>query len=483
MELSQSLTIGLLVPLAAIAIHWLARRWKLPKPPLRSTILGTALFLVFCRIDFSGQYRYLNASNELIVSYVVIRYLNWLLIECCPRLGLFKPVPNIVRDLFFWLIFAVVFLVEIKIYGGLNLVGLLTTSAVLTVVFGLALQDPLKDFFAGIAIQVDPPFRKGDWIEVGEASGIVLEMNLMDTTIRRSDNSTITIPNTKVMADRIRIFVAGEPVGNSFSVSLDYQFPPGQAIQFLASLIQANPMVLRNPAPRIWIGSYDDFSIRYDIIAFQNEVSTVAKNTLRTELLSSIWYALEREGRSFPYPVMELSRWKPIQATNDPASLLKEDKIVHLKNSWLFKGLAGDQLDCLVENVRFVRFAPGEVFVRQGDEGSTLYQIIRGQVEVLVGTPGKPLKSVAVIGADQILGEMSLLTGEPRAASLRAVDECLLLEVERRDLQPILNADPKLIEGLAELVADRRAGLEKLSTEEAETRERGILSMMRQLFA
>jgi CRP-like cAMP-binding protein len=123
------------------------------------------------------------------------------------------------------------------------------------------------------------------------------------------------------------------------------------------------------------------------------------------------------------------------------------------------------------------------VFVRQGDEGSTLYQIIRGQVEVLVGTPGKPLKSVAVIGADQILGEMSLLTGEPRAASLRAVDECLLLEVERRDLQPILNADPKLIEGLAELVADRRAGLEKLSTEEAETRERGILSMMRQLFA
>ena len=235
MELSQSLTIGLLVPLAAIAIHWLARQWKLPKPPLRSTILGTALFLVFGRIDFTGQYFYLNAADELVLSYVSIRYLTWLVVECAPVLGFFKPVPNIVRDLFFWLLFAVVFLVEVKVYGGLNLVGLLTTSAVLTVVFGLALQDPLKDFFAGIAIQVDPPFRKGDWIEVGEATGIVLEMNLMDTTIRRTDNSTITIPNTKVTADRIRIFVAGEPVGNSFSVSLDYQFPPGQAIQFLAS--------------------------------------------------------------------------------------------------------------------------------------------------------------------------------------------------------------------------------------------------------
>jgi small-conductance mechanosensitive channel len=275
MELSQSLTIGLLVPLAAIAIHWLARQWKLPKPPLRSTILGTALFLVFGRIDFTGQYFYLNAADELVLSYVSIRYLTWLVVECAPVLGFFKPVPNIVRDLFFWLLFAVVFLVEVKVYGGLNLVGLLTTSAVLTVVFGLALQDPLKDFFAGIAIQVDPPFRKGDWIEVGEATGIVLEMNLMDTTIRRTDNSTITIPNTKVTADRIRIFVAGEPVGNSFSVSLDYQFPPGQAIQFLASLVQANPMVLRNPAPRIWIGSYDDFSIRYDIIAFQKDRKSV----------------------------------------------------------------------------------------------------------------------------------------------------------------------------------------------------------------
>jgi CRP-like cAMP-binding protein len=123
------------------------------------------------------------------------------------------------------------------------------------------------------------------------------------------------------------------------------------------------------------------------------------------------------------------------------------------------------------------------MIVNQGDQGSTLYQVILGQVEVLICTPDKPPLSVALIGEDGLLGEMSLLTGEPRAASLRSFGECMLLEIERRDLQPILQADPELLEGLASMVAERRAALEKLSSADAENREKGILAMMRKLFA
>ena len=240
---------------------------------------------------------------------------------------------------------------------------------------------------------------------------------------------------------------------------------------------------MRDPVPQIWLGSYDDFSIRYDIIVFQEEVGTAARNSLKSALLSQIWYALEREGRSFPYPVMELSRWQALPVPNDPSRLLSQDKLNHLKNAWLFKGLDDQQLELLVANVRFVRFGPGDIILNQGDEGSTLYQVIRGQVEVLVGSAGKPLVSVALVGEETILGEMSLLTDEPRSASLRAVGECMLLEVERRDLQPIFHADPELLEELAELVADRRAALEKLTSDQAESRELGILAMMRKLFA
>jgi CRP-like cAMP-binding protein len=348
---------------------------------------------------------------------------------------------------------------------------------------GLALQGPLKDFFAGIEIQIDPPFRRGDWIEVGDVGGVVDGMNLMDTRLRKVDNSLLSFPNGKITDERVRIFEVGEPVGNSFSVSLDYQLPPGQAIEFLRSTLRGNLKVLRDPEPRIWLGSYDDFSIRYDIIVFQEEVGIAARNSLKSDLLSQIWYALEREGRSFPYPVMELSRWKPLQVPNDPALLVAQDKLSHLKDAWLFKGLDSQQLELLVANVRFVRFGPGEMIVNQGDGGSTLYQVIRGQVEVLVSSAGKPFVSVALVGKETILGEMSLLTNEPRSASLRAVGECMLLEVERRDLQPIFHADPELLVELAELVADRRAVLEKLSSDQAESREQGILAMMRKLFA
>jgi len=474
----------LLIVAAAFGVRGAARYWKLPKPPFRIVIFCSVAWVIFNSLVFAGGARHFSAVDEVLLGYAGLRYLLWLTVEIPPRFGLFKPLPNVLRDLLFWLVFGIIFVVVLKVHGGLDLAGLLTTSAVLTAVLGLALQEPLKDFFGGIEIQIDPPFRRGDWIEVGDIPGGVVDgMNLMDTRLRMADNSLLSFPNGKITDERVRIFPFGSPVGNGFSVSLDYQFPPGQAIEFLRSTLRSNIKVLRDPAPQVWLASYDDFSIRYDIIVFQEEVATDARNSLKSALLSQIWYALEREGRSFPYPVMELSRWQPLPVPNDPALLLAEDKLTHLRNGWLFKELDNQQLELLVPEVRFVRFGPGDVILNQGDEGSTLYQVIRGQIEVLVSSAGKPFVSVAVVGEGTILGEMSLLTDEPRSASLRAVRECMLLEVERRDLQPIFQAHPELLEQLAAIVADRRAALEKLSSDQAETREQGILAMMRKLFA
>ena len=482
-NLLQSLAAVLLIAAIICLPVVFSKRWKLPRPPTKLGIFAFVLWFILHSISFGSTFKHFNASDELTLAYGGTRYLVWLVLECPPRFGLFKPLANVLRHLLFRLIFGVSLVFILKTHGGLDLAPLLATSAVLTAVLGLALQEPLKDFFAGIEIQIDPPFRHGDWLEVGGSSGVVVNMNLMDTALRLVDNSLLSIPNGKITDDSVRVFRAGTPVGNGFSVSLDYQLPPGQAIQFLKSILNSNIMVLREPEPSVWIGSYDDFSIRYDIIAYQDEVTPYARNDLKSELLSQVWYALEREGRSFPYPVMELSRWRPIPAPNDPASLLDQDKLFHLKKGWLFKDLDDEQLDFLVANVRFVRFAPGEMIVNQGDQGSTLYQVILGQVEVLICTPEKPPLSVALIGEDGLLGEMSLLTGEPRAASLRSFGECMLLEIDRRDLQPILNADPELLEGLASMVAERRAALEKLSSTDAENREQGILAMMRKLFA
>jgi len=475
------LLVVLLIVAAAYGIRRLARSLKLPQPPFKIVVLGAVIWFIFLGISFSGGAKHFNAVDEVVLAYPFFRYLLWLFVEIPPRFGFFKPLPNVLRDLLFWLVFGIALVVLLKVHGGLDLAGLLTTSAVLTAVLGLALQEPLKDFFAGIKIQIDPPFRRGDWIEIDGMGGVVDGMNLMDTRLLSGDNAVVSFPNSKITDDRVKVFAVGEPVGNSFSVSLDYQFPPGQAIEFLRSTLRSNLKVLRDPKPFIWLGSYDDFSIRYDIIVFQNEVD--ARKSLKSDLLSQIWYALEREGRSFPYPVMELSRWKPLPVPNDPALLVDNDRLTHLKNAWLFRGLDDRQLEVLVENVRFVRFGPGDIILNQGDEGSILYQVVRGQVEVLVSSAGQPFVSVAMVGEGTILGEMSLLTDEPRSASLRAVGECMLLEVERRDLQPILNSDPELLERLAAIVADRRAALEKLSSDQAETREQGILEIMRKLFA
>jgi CRP/FNR family cyclic AMP-dependent transcriptional regulator len=120
--------------------------------------------------------------------------------------------------------------------------------------------------------------------------------------------------------------------------------------------------------------------------------------------------------------------------------------------------LDAEQLDALAKAARVVHFAKRDVIVRERDLGQSMFAIVEGKVSVAVHTPSGD-KTVATLGPGDVVGEMSLFTGERRSATVTAAGKVTALEITKQALAPILAAAPKLVERFATLVEQRHAEL------------------------
>ena len=479
MNLTERLLLCVLLGALTLGLAALARRRGLPRPPLRLMLLGIVLWAAFEGVTPSGGMRWLAALDELGMAYALIGLGVWLLLECPPALGWCPPGALILRDLTRIGLGSLATVLVLQNRAQLNLVGLVATSAVLTAVLGLAAQEIIKDLFAGIELQLDPPFQVGDWIEIGDKNGVVESLDLMTTTLRRVDNSTMLVPNSMVVDSPLRRFTSNEAVGNRFTVALGFEVPPGQAHELLESVLQRHPLVLENPAPIVWVSKFDESRIDYELLAFHRNGAEGSRMRIRSELLEQIWYTVQRQGWSLPFPSLQLQkRPEALPPVIQDASATSQV----LRRSWLFSQLEQAQVERLAQRVHWNRFGPGETIVRQGDAGTALFQVVQGTVEVFMNDGSAEGLAVSQLGTDELFGEMGLCTGEPRSATVRSRGECVLLEVNRADLLPMLEEDPSVLDQLSLIVATRRSELERLSSKDAEERRSSILRRMRDLF-
>ncbi|MEO8668561.1 MAG: cyclic nucleotide-binding domain-containing protein [Bauldia sp.] len=123
--------------------------------------------------------------------------------------------------------------------------------------------------------------------------------------------------------------------------------------------------------------------------------------------------------------------------------------------------LDATQVDQLAAGARRVRYQKGDSLIREDDLGESMFALIGGEVEVSVHDRGKE-RHVATVSAGQIVGEMSLLTGARRSASVVAVTEVTAIEIPKSALQPILNSSPILYEHFAAMLEKRQKELDRI---------------------
>jgi small-conductance mechanosensitive channel/CRP-like cAMP-binding protein len=356
-----------------------------------------------------------------------------------------ERVPAIVQDVIVIALFAVaatLFLDE----------KFLTTSAVGAVVVGFALQDTLGNLFAGLAIQVEKPFRVGHWVRVGEFEGRVQEVTWRATKLLTKQGQFVIVPNSVMSKDPILNHSEPTiPTRIEVEVGASYDVPPNVVKRALHEALDNAPLVLRDPPPDVIVLGFGTSSVDYRLRFWIDDFGR--DNTARDQVRTNIWYTFKRHAIEIPYPIqVEYSREEKNSRSADRLQALAG----RLGAIDLFSGLDDIERARLADACPEHLYGARERIVRQGDSGRSMFIVLEGSVRVTIEPSGQ---EVAVTTAGGFFGEMSMLTGDPRTATVTAIDDAVLLEIDADRFRELAVRRPGLVEHVSGIVSARRQGL------------------------
>lgn len=384
-------------------------------------------------------------------------------------------VPGLLRSIVTVLILVAAVLLIVRFVFNLSLSGLLVASSVTAAVIIFALQDFLSGLIAGITLSIEPPFGAGDWVKVGDKEGEVVDINWRATTLQTLDKTYLVIPNSVI--SKCEIINFDKPTrlhGLTLSLGIESDAPPSLVKETLIACALEAQGVVSMPKPVARLINFGDFAITYEL-KFYIENHSDFKN-IQDDVMTRIWYNLKRKGIKSPFPMLDVF----IHESVDKKESLEEKSRVKLEGFLrkvsIFDPLDDEHIKTLADSGRSWSFGKGERIVKQGEIGRSLYLILDGSasVHVRLADNGKEI-TVGRLQAGDFFGEKSLLTGEPRSADVVADTDLEVIEIEKRDLSPIFEDNPMIVEELSRYLAERQLINEGFFKEERKAEEVAVI--------
>ncbi|MFL6583697.1 MAG: cyclic nucleotide-binding domain-containing protein [Chthoniobacterales bacterium] len=378
------------------------------------------------------------------------------------------PIPHIVRQVAALVIFLVALLLILSVgyHAQAQLTGLLAGSGVAVIVIGVAAQNVLGSIIAGASLQISRPYKVGDWLQVNDRFGEVMEINWRSTRLRTNDHIYLDIPNNEIVRQTIiNLHYPTQVHAMRLRVGVDYNTPPNKVKDALFRAAINAEGVLSDPKPRVFVVDFAESAVVYEVKysmgnhAHYNEVS----DALRT----NIWYEFKRQQLTIPFPIRTVQLQR--KHTEGAADARDEARAI-MRNEPLFRCLEDDQLNRLVASARLDRFGRGERVIEEGGDGNSMFVLIRGTAHVSV-TKNESAIRVGVLRTGDCFGEMSMLTGERRSATVRADADCEVLEIEKDAMSQIFHDAPECLNQLSEVLAQRRLETEGIVRDASDPRD------------
>ena len=437
---------------------------------VRRLTLFFLIYIASVAIYALGQQQ-LWFSNIATVKHITI-FLGWLtLIDLfailffkllLPRFGL-RPA-SIVGDLFVGIAIIVLVVITLKNFG-VDTTGIFATSAVITAILAIGLQATLGNVIGGIALQLDRSVRVGDWIELENGKqGKVQEIRWRHTVIQTRDWDTIIVPNSSLLAANITILGkrVGEPLQHRMWIyfNVDFRTRPSQVIEIAEAALQAAPPmkgVALQPKPNCICADFaGDNRESYALYAVRYWLTDIAEDDPTNSLVRQRLYAaLNRANIPLAIPAAHYF----IDNNNRERRQRKLEKDLQYRKNALstvsfLRMLNDDELDHLAKGLQPVLFSKNENIMVQGMQSDWLYIQIEGEVEVKVNIGGVN-KVVSTLSAPTFFGEMGLMTGEPRNATITATTSVKCFRLYRDGFKKVLHERPEIIEEISSILLDR----------------------------
>ena len=444
------------------------------------TISGAPLAKVMTNPDGALEWtmRFVSVAFWLGVAFAAVRALNELVFLIFRKRKGYEA-PSLMRDIFSLVLYVTSLAVILKVhFESLSFGALLSGSALLGIILGLALQDTLGNLFSGISLHADKPFQVGDVLTVGKWTGVVMSITWRAVKIKTFSNHIVLVSNSSIAKESIEVCPRDGQNARIVNFSTVYTHSPVKVIHAVREAIRECDNVLRYMTPVVRIRNLGDSVVEWEVKYWLSDYAR--HNDTDALIRQRIWYAFRRNGFDFGSPVRTV--YMAQAAEQDGERRTAETLAEILSDVDIFSPLSSDELNTLALNVRGHVFAPGETIIRAGDSGSSMFVVHRGSVDVRVDSNGTP-RTIKRLGEGEFFGEMALFTGEPRTASVVAVEETEVLEIGHRAMKQLFKTNPELVESLSHIIAERRAALAATAaTRTVEEESEGLISAIRRFF-
>ena len=375
----------------------------------------------------------------------------------------------------------------------MNLTGIIATSAVATAVIGFGLQDLLGNLAGGLALQIEQTISEGDWIKTDQYFGQVRSVRVRHTALETPDGDTVLAPNSAITRSPVTVLgrtSAGGPLKHRRLVTFQLPYDghnPSDIVEAVDRALAASPMdgIAAAPPPRCVILDFNPQHVQYGALVWMQRpgLEYLDISGVRTR----ISFALARAGA----PLVSISHVVDLHTGAAPAQGDSVERLAALRRIEIFRALHEDEAWQLAVRMKKESFAAGEVILRQGDPGDSLYILQRGRVRILLSAGTGLTEQVASLGPGDFFGEMALLTGEKRTATVAAIEQVDCYSLAKPDLSVLLSERPTLAEDISAVLTNRQTGLAaaRAKLDEAEqgqrqvSKQRDLLTRIKNYFA
>ncbi|HTA30063.1 MAG TPA: mechanosensitive ion channel family protein [Candidatus Cybelea sp.] len=333
----------------------------------------------------------------------------------------------------------------------LPLKGFFLAPGILAVMVGVAMQNVLSNIIAGISLQAGKTFKDGDWIFVNNQYAQVIDINWRSTRLRTIDDVSIEVPNSDIAKQVVvNLNLPTRRHAMRIPVSIDYSVPPTRVKDILLHASANAKGVAPEPKPQVFLKNFGEYAVEYDIKFWMDDHNQY--NDVCDAIRTNVWYGLHRHGIKIPFPIRTVHLER--QARSKEEEVQSTARLM-LRQQPLFKSLSDIQLDALLPRGRIVHFGRDEKIIQQGENGDSMFILVSGEANVVVERNNSPTHVASLRGGD-CFGEMSLLTGERRSATILAHTDCEVVEIGKPVLAKSLKENPDLLCKLSELLAQRQ---------------------------
>src|SRR5437867_5000539 len=291
--------------------------------------------------------RHVGAAVILLSTALVVALVNRYVWDFYFEKKRQTPIPNFLREVVGGIIFLIVllFVLSYGYHAETQLKGLLAGSGVIAIILGFAGQNLFAGIIGGIAIQINRPYKVGDWLQVGERFAEVMEINWRSTRLRTNDAIYLDIPNNEMVSHTIvNLHYPTEVHAMRIRVGVEYKNPPNLVKDALFRAASTAKGVLAQPKTKIFLVDFAESAVIYEIKYYMGNHSRI--NEINDAVRTNVWYELKRRGITIPFPIrtLQVQRRAALAGQEEQA-----ETVSILRGEPLFECLSDEQLNHLVK--------------------------------------------------------------------------------------------------------------------------------------